>query len=145
MLLHTRSSKNSCNIDTQEESSLHSLLTAKDDVIASQQQRISFLEEALRLEKVRRFGPSSEQYAGQGELFNEAEQVAEDESASSPSLEDQTAAHKSRGRKGLSPSLPRHQVYLTLTEEEKVVEVDAVFFFLEVDTIFFQLLDLAGF
>lgn len=133
MFLSANPPKKSFTIDSQEVSSLVSLLATKDetinkknDVISSQQQRIAFLEEALRLEKVRRFGSSSEKQPGQGELFNEAELVAEDSEYSLP-VDDQPPTNKRRGRKGLSPSLPRHQVRLTLSEEEKVGAIDTFF------------------
>ena len=104
------------------------ILDKKDDVIAEQKKRIALLEEYLRLEKTRRFGPNSEKNPNQGELFNEAETLAEDADASaSPALEDQVAANKRRGRKGLSSSLPRHQVHLTLSDEEKAGAVGTFF------------------
>ena len=48
------------------------VLERKSDVISEQKKRIQILEEALRLSKVKRFSPSSEQ-STQTSLFDEAE------------------------------------------------------------------------
>jgi hypothetical protein len=54
------------------------LIDKKSDVIEQLKQRIQILEEYLRLEKARRFGPSSEKNSNQLELlFNEAETLEE--------------------------------------------------------------------
>ena len=55
-------------------------LVNQQDQLASQQQTISTLMDALRLEKVRRFGASSEKCPGQNELFDEAEAHCNDAS-----------------------------------------------------------------
>jgi len=93
------------------------LIEQKSHVIDQQKKRISQLEDYLRLEKSRRYGSSSEAHPGQGELFNEVEQiVAEDEDLKA----EKNPVKKSKvGRKGLSDKLPREQVHLNLTEEEK--------------------------
>jgi transposase len=91
------------------------LIKQKSHVIDQQKRRILQLEDYLRLEKSRRYGPSSEAHPGQGELFNEAEQiVAEEQKAEKNPVKKSKA-----GRKGLSDKLPREQVHLNLTEEEK--------------------------
>lgn len=105
-------------------SQLIGLLDRKDLVIEEQKKRIAILEEYLRLERARRFGPSSEQNAQQGELFNEAEAIG-DQSESTEA--DSTATRKKSGRKGLSKSIPRHQVHLNLTEEEKAGAVNTFY------------------
>jgi len=93
------------------------LIEQKTHVIDEQKRRIAQLEEYLRLEKSRHYGPSSEKHPGQGELFNEAEQLA-DEVKLSQSPEKPVKKSKA-GRKGLSDKLPREQIYLNLTETEK--------------------------
>jgi hypothetical protein len=55
------------------------LIKQKSHVIDQQKRRILQLEDYLRLEKSRRYGPSSEAHPGQGELFNEAEQIVAEE------------------------------------------------------------------
>lgn len=103
------------------------IIEQKIDVIAQQKKRIAMLEEHLRLSHSKRFGPSSEQTPPeQGNLFNEAEALAEPEQAPLPLSEtDETKGKK--GRKPLSDKLPRHQVFAYLTEEEKVDAIDTFF------------------
>ena len=98
-------------------------LTLKDDiidkkshVISEQKKRIALLEEYLRLEKCRHYGASSEKNPNQGELFNEAEQIVDE--AEQADIE-QPAQKRSGGRKGLSDKLPRFQIHLNLSDEEK--------------------------
>ena len=111
------------------------MIESKSRVIAEQKQRIAVLEEYLRLERARRYGPSSESTQNQMALvFNEAE-AEEAESEVSQALEelreltdtDTDSSGKKRGRKGLSKSLPRHQVHLSLSEEEKAGAIDTFF------------------
>ena len=92
------------------------IIEQKSHVIDEQQKRILLLEEYLRLERSRHYGSSSEKSPNQGELFNEAEQLvdeAEQAEAEKP------AKKRSGGRKGLSDKLPRFQIHLNLSEEEK--------------------------
>ena len=98
-------------------------LTLKDDiidkkshVISEQKKRIALLEEYLRLEKSRHYGTRSEKSPNQGELFNEAEQIVDE--AELADIE-KPAKKRSGGRKGLSDKLPRFQIYLNLSEDEK--------------------------
>ena len=99
------------------------IIDKKSMVIEQQQSRIITLEEYLRLSRANRFGRSSEKNDRQGELFNEAELLSDSgdqidalEQASEP---EQQKKKRKTGNKGLSPSLPRVQVHLELTEEEK--------------------------
>ncbi len=93
------------------------LIEQKSHVIDVQKRRIAQLEEYLRLEKSRHYGPSSEKHPGQGELFNEAEQIVDE--AELPESVEKPVKKSKAGRKGLSDKLPREQVYLNLSEEEK--------------------------
>ena len=96
-------------------------------MIAALKQRIESLEEHLRLDRVRRFGPSSEKNPHQCELlFNEAETIEEaaEAAAALEAVQDPTNTPKKRGRKGLSKQLPRHQVHITLPDEEKAGAVE---------------------
>lgn len=112
--------------------SLVKIIEKKSEVIAQQKIRIAQLEEYLRLERTRRFGASSEKYAGQQEmLFNDVESE-EDIAPALQALEelkdiDDTASRKKRGRKGLSKDLPRHQVHHHLSDEEKSGAVETFF------------------
>ena len=98
-------------------------LTAKDDiidkkshVIREQKKRIALLEEYLRLERTRHYGQSSEKSPNQGELFNEAELLVDE---AEQAERDKPAKKRRGGRRGLSDKLPRVQVHLNLTAEEK--------------------------
>lgn len=114
---------------------LQAIIDKKSDVIEQQKKRIAVLEEYLRLARAQRFGPSSEKSALQQEmLFNdvEASQESEEEQQAHQALEElkalkDTAPSKKPGRKGLSKTLPRIQVRLELSEEEKQGAVDTFF------------------
>ena len=82
--------------------------------------RNQFLEEQFRLAQHKQFGPSSEGFAGQGELFNEAEEIA----ATEPEEEKQDISYSRNKpkRKPLPPELPRETIVHDLTDEEKICE-----------------------
>lgn len=107
------------------------VIDKKSEVIASQKKRIEQLEEYLRLAQRNRFGASSEKNVLQGELFNEAELLADgqgDESDQSEDNTDQNNPKKKRGgRKGLSASLPRTQIHHYLSDEQKAGAIDTFF------------------
>jgi transposase len=112
------------------------------EVIASLKQRIELLEEALRLSKIKRFAPSSEQ-SGQMSLFDDAEveatvefdaatdeavdevEAIEDRVASEATETDQTKPKP--GRKPFADNLPRVQIYITLSDEEKAGAISVFF------------------
>lgn len=112
------------------------LLTEKDQVIESQssvisaqRRRIEVLEEYLRLERARHYGRSSEKNPDQGQIFDEAELMTCD-TGEAEVVENSASADKPKGkggRKGLSKSLPRHQVHLDLSDEEKVGAIDTFY------------------
>lgn len=82
--------------------------------------RIKILEEALRLQVLKRFTPSSEKLnADQFLLFDESELITD---PTLDELEDESAPPKSNnkpGRKPFASDLPREQVFLYLTDAEK--------------------------
>jgi len=104
---------------------LQDIIEKKSLVIQHHEARIRLLEEFLRLEKHKRFGSSSEKCPGQGELFNEAELAHCEAEQETPKPEedtesaDETKPKKKPGRKGFSDLLPREQVFVDLTDEEK--------------------------
>lgn len=112
---------------------LQDIIEKKSLVIQQQDVRIRMLEEFLRLEKHKRFSHSSEKCPGQGELFNEAElahcapvqEAFEPEADSDPA--DETTKKKKPGRKGFSESIPREQLFICLTDEEKDGAVNTFF------------------
>jgi len=101
------------------------IIEKKSLVIQQHEIRIRLLEEFLRLEKHKRFGSSSEKCPGQGEIFNEAELAHCDAEQETPVPEvdtesaDESKPKKKPGRKGFSDLLPREQVFIDLTDEEK--------------------------
>jgi len=99
----------------------------QSNVITEQQHRIAILEEYLRLERARLYGRSSEQHPGQGDIFNEAELVSAAEIAEVEATETTPKKKKSGGRKGLSKSLPREQLHINLTDEEKAGAIDTFY------------------
>ena len=108
------------------------VIEKKSSVIEEQKKRIEILEEYLRLERARRFGASSEQSPHQEPLlFDEAEAIEETASISAEleALQAISDTPKKRGRKGLSKNIPRHQVHINLSEEEKAGAVDTFYSF----------------
>ena len=111
------------------------IIEQKSLVIDEQKKRIAMLEEYLRLERARLYGRSSEKDSRQGEIFNEAELAdlgnegqAEPEETENEIDDDKAKKNTAKkGRKPLSPHLPRDQVHLTLTEEEKAGALDTFF------------------
>ncbi len=119
---------------------LTQLVGRKSEVISAQKNRIQALEELLRLAKIKRFAPSSEQ-SPQASLFDEAEVEAEidletaadatEEEALAEALESAASeAPKTRqkpGRKPFSNALPRQQIFITLSDAEKAGAIDTFF------------------
>ncbi len=64
------------------------VVESKSVVISAQKKRIDILEEALRLSKIKRFAPSSEQ-SQQTSLFDEAENEASELEQDADEVEDQ--------------------------------------------------------
>ena len=91
--------------------------------ISSLEDRIKILEEELRLERMKRFGNSSEKVNPlQPELFEELEQDTTDElDEPEEALEVTVPEHtrKSKGRKAIDPSLPRETIIHDISDEEK--------------------------
>ena len=93
-------------------------------------QRIEQLEEQFRLAQIKRFAPSSEKLKDR--VLDEAEQIAATEPAEDHSEksrfalpdtglpEEETPAHKKRGRKPLPAELPRTRIEYDLSDEQKV-------------------------
>jgi transposase len=114
----------------------------KSEVIASLKQRIELLEEALRLSKIKRFAPSSEQ-SGQMSLFDDAEVEAtvEFETATDEAVDEIEAIaagvasetsepsqpKQKPGRKPFAANLPRVQIFITLSDEEKAGAISTFF------------------
>ena len=120
------------------------VVESKAEVISKQKKRIDILEEALRLSKIKRFTPSSEQ-SQQSSLFDEAENEADSDHPDKSDLEEDTDTDadddtlseedqsvtpdtkKKPGRKPFSDKLPREQVFIYLSDAEKQGSVDTFF------------------
>jgi len=100
-----------------------STLTKKDQIIAVKEQRIATLEEFVRLQKLKRFGASSEKSPAQQEMFNEAELSVEAEQILVEREVLQTnkgaSAQIKPGRKPLPAELPRLRIEHELPESDK--------------------------
>ena len=94
-------------------------------LILNQATELRYLQEQLNLALHRRFGKSSEKDPGQHELFDEPEQITEEEvDAINNSEEIETIAvpahqRKTRGGKALPEHLPRVEVIHDLDEADK--------------------------
>ena len=102
------------------------IIEKKSQVIEVQQKRINHLEEYLRLTRRKQFSPSSEVNKQQGELFDEVELTAS-ETAAETTPSKPAPARKKGGRKGLSKNIPREQIYINLTDEEKAGAIDTFY------------------
>ena len=109
----------------------------KSEVIASLKQRIELLEEALRLSKIKRFAPSSEQ-SGQMSLFDDAEveatvefeavdEVEAIEAGVASETSEPSQPKQKPGRKPFAANLPRVQIFITLSDEEKAGAISTFF------------------
>ncbi len=112
----------------------------KSEVISSLKQRIQVLEEALRLSKVKRFAPSSEQ-SQQLTIFDEAEveatldfesatneiNAADDDDILETGSSEPAHQKQKTGRKPFADSLPREQIFITLSDAEKAGAIDTFF------------------
>lgn len=109
------------------------IIEKKSAVIEQQKARIRMLEEYLRLARQKQFGRSSEKHPDQGEIFNEAELAAcamdaeagEDVERTTP--DENKAPPKKRGRKGFSANVPREQIFIDLSDEEKEGALDTFY------------------
>jgi transposase len=95
-------------------------LDDKDQLIREQAKHIRLLEEYLRLARVQRFGASSEKLAFQSDLFDEAELETTLGAYEQQLAEDEVVRPRPKTRqRGFSETLPRVQIRLALSEEEK--------------------------
>lgn len=98
-------------------------LKRKDAEIIQLKQQYQHMLEQFRLAQQKQFGKSSEASTDQLPLFNEAEQIVE-EDVSQTSVEDdvQTPARQKPKRKPLPKDLPRETVLHDLAEQDKVCD-----------------------
>jgi transposase len=102
-------------------------LAAREAALAQRDEAIASLHEQIRLLLARRFGASSERVAdGQLGLFNEAEELVEQDSAEdSEAIEVEGHKRRRRGKRAPLPEhLPRIDVMHELSEAERVCPND---------------------
>jgi transposase len=95
---------------------------ALKSIIAEQALRIATLEEYVMLDKIKKYGPSSEKSPDQGEMFNESELTAVAEKMlaelKKEKSEPKAIPNKKPGRKPLPADLPRIRIEYDLPESE---------------------------
>jgi len=106
------------------------LVEKKSEVIQNQQARIAILEERLRLKTIEHFAASSESNPLQDRLFNDPEQISDEDEAAQ---DEDVVAGKDKPkkprpkRKGLNPDIPRVQQHHRLTDEQREGAIDTFF------------------
>jgi transposase len=97
-------------------------LEQKDHIIEEQRKLLRLMEEKLRLAQIRRFGASSEKQPHMGDLFDEAELEAALDDIEAQLPPDETSPlprQRRKPRQRFSDQLPRVQIHLTLSDEQK--------------------------
>lgn len=98
-------------------------LKQKDLVIESLHNKYQYLLEQFRLAQQKQFGASSEASSGQGDLFNEVEQLADEEQTADEADKETISYTCSKPkRKPLPADLPREVVVHDIAEDEKVCD-----------------------
>jgi len=92
--------------------------------IDQKNQRITFLEERLRVQRYKDYGASSEKDASQGQLFNEAEEgvIADESDAANITVPAHT--RKKKKRTSIPEDLPREDIIHDLSDAEKICPHD---------------------
>ena len=105
----------------KEMDALRSTNKALSNQVDFQSEQIEALEEEIRLWRHRRFGASSEKFAGMRGLFDEAESDAREESESPEAASDaEKPPRKKRRKRSFPQAWERKDVHHDLTDEEKV-------------------------
>jgi transposase len=95
------------------------LIEERNQLIAEQQKLLRLLEEQLRLARQRRFGSSSEKQPFQGDFFDEAELEVALSDIEDQLPDDAPAKPPRKKRESFSDKLPRVQIHLPLSDEDK--------------------------
>jgi transposase len=88
-------------------------------LLAERDAKIAYLTEMFRLAQHKQFGKSAEGYPGQGELFNEVEELIDELEIAETEKESITYERKKPVRKPLPKDLPREVVIHDIAEEDK--------------------------
>jgi transposase len=99
---------------------LKALLLEERSLTQQLKEQNQYLLEQFRLAQQKQFGKSSEAYAGQGQLFNEVEQIIDE-----TSIEEKASTQKKTSqpkRQALPKDLARETIVIDLTDGEKVCD-----------------------
>jgi len=89
-------------------------------IIAEKDATIAYLTDQFRLAQHKQYGKSSEGYPGQGELFNEAEELAAETDAEEAAETEQISYERKKPvRKALPKDLPREVIVHDIAQEDK--------------------------
>ena len=124
--MKTRTDKPNKRIELLQQKQAEQGLSAseKDTLIALQQARLDFLEEQFRLAQSKLFASKSEVHVGQGDLFNEVEEIAQLEQEKADS-EDKPAPEKkkrTRNTKPFAEHITREVIIHDIDDADKVCE-----------------------
>ena len=98
----------------KNELALKQRIAELEKLLAQKDEQIAALEERWRLAQQKQFGKSAEGFVGQGELFNEVEEIVEAAEAEQQSI---SYTRKKPVRKPLPKDLPREQVIHYITDK----------------------------
>ncbi|AZG71716.1 IS66 family transposase [Shewanella livingstonensis] len=98
----------------ENELALKQRIAELEKLLAQKDAHIAALEERWRLAQQKQFGKSAEGFVGQGELFNEVEEIVEAAEAEQQSI---SYTRKKPVRKPLPKDLPREQVIHDITDK----------------------------
>jgi transposase len=98
----------------KNELALKQRIAELEKLLAQKDAHIAALEERWRLAQQKQFGKSAEGFVGQGELFNEVEEIVEAAEAEQQSI---SYTRKKPVRKPLPKDLPREQVIHDITDK----------------------------
>lgn len=98
------------------EQQLHQRIAELEQQLAQKDARLAYLLEQFRLAQQKQFGQSAEGFAGQGELFNEAEEIVAEVETKQERIH---YTRKKPVRKPLPKDLPRERVVHDISEEDK--------------------------
>lgn len=98
----------------KNELALKQRIAELEKLLAQKDAQIAALEERWSLAQQKQFGKSAEGFAGQGELFNEVEEIVEEVEAEQQSI---SYTRKKPVRKPLPKDLPREQVIHDIIEK----------------------------
>ena len=103
------------------EKEYQSRIAELEALLEEKRARIAYLEEQFRVAQHKQFGKSTEGHPGQGELFNEAEELVV-ETETETAEEAISYTRKKPTRKPLPKDLPREVIVHDISDEEKVCD-----------------------